>query len=117
MSGAVAIIVLAAIQHAKRERERREREQQEYEERKRREHEETKVVTPRRSGMYCRNCTKRIDGTMSMRVENDHVAFYHPECFPADPPSPVSEETQKAIAKSLIALAKLLGGFSDEKLY
>jgi len=112
MTGAAIIIIQAAIQRAKREREEYERE-----ERKRREHEETKVVTPRRSGMYCRNCTKRIDGTMSMRVENDHVAFYHPECFPADPPSPVSEETQKAIAKSLIALAKLLGGFSDEKLY
>jgi hypothetical protein len=67
--------------------------------------------------MYCRNCTQRIDGEMKMKVENDHIAFYHPECFPADEPSPVSEETQKAIAKSLIALAKLLGGFSDEKIY
>lgn len=111
MSGAAIIITQAAIQYAKREREEQERLEIE------RKLKETKPEVPRRRGMFCRNCTQRIDGEMRMKVENDHIAFYHPDCFPEDSKSPVSEETQKAIAKSLIALAKLLGGFSDEKIY
>ena len=67
--------------------------------------------------MYCFKCGRKVEGECQGRLELNAVRFYHPECCSVDEPLPISDETQMAIAKSLIALAKLLGGYSDDKTH
>ena len=50
-----------------------------------------------------------------MKVENDHIAFFHPECYPIETENPIDESIQKALAKALIQLAKQLGIYSESE--
>ncbi len=63
--------------------------------------------------MYCLECGLKIEGECKMKVENDHIAFFHPECYPVEPENPIDESIQEALAKALIELAKQLGGYSE----
>lgn len=101
MSGAAIIITQAAIQRARREREEREQKEQI----------EVEPIKQRGCGVYCLECGLKIEGESKMKVENDHIAFFHPDCYPVEKENPISDETQKALAKALIKLAQKLGIF------
>ena len=60
--------------------------------------------------MICHKCFAKIAGEGKAKLIDDHLEFYHAECFPDEVSIPVDERSMELIAKGVLGVLKQIPG-------